>query len=221
MPGDHWQKFANIRLLFGYMYSHPGKKLVFMGDEFGQRPEWNHESSMEWHSLQYPTHQGVQQWVRDLNHLYREAHALYDMDFDSQGFEWMDFHDWENSVICFLRKGKRPSDIILAVLNLTPISRKDYIVGVPKGGFWRELLNSDGKEYGGSGLGNSGGVEASPIPCKGKEFSLSLILPPLAIILFKWEPPKPKPEPAPSVEVPHEEPQPQGPQQPQDPAEPH
>ena len=192
MPGDDWQKHANLRLLFGYMYAHPGKKLIFMGDEIAQWPEWNHESSVEWHSLQYPFHQGVQQWVRDLNHLYKREHALYDLDFDSHGFEWMDFHDWENSVISFLRKGKRPNDMILVVLNFTPIVRTNYIIGVPKGGFWKELLNSDAKDYSGSGMGNSGGVEARQISCKGKEYSLSLTLPPLGILFLKWEQPKPK-----------------------------
>ncbi len=190
MPGDDWQKCANLRLLFGYMFSHPGKKLIFMGSEFGQWPEWNHESSIEWHALQFPLHRGIQMWVRDLNNLYRRTHALYDLDFDCHGFEWMDLHDWENSVVSFLRKGKNPNDTILVVCNFTPVPRYNYIVGVPKGGFWRELLNSDGKEYGGSGTGNGGGIEARQIPCKGKEYSLGLTLPPLGVIFFQWVNPK-------------------------------
>ncbi len=187
MPGNEWQKFANLRLLFGYMYGHPGKKLIFMGGEFGQWDEWYHESSLDWHLLQYPLHQGVQKWVRDLNHLYRVEPALYELDFRMEGFEWIDFHDWEGSIVIFLRKGKNTGDLFLIVCNFTPIPRQNYRTGVPRGGFWKEVLNSDSKTYGGSGHGNFGGLEASPIPSHGKYHSLSLTLPPLGVLFFKNE----------------------------------
>ncbi|MDP2972499.1 MAG: 1,4-alpha-glucan branching protein GlgB, partial [Deltaproteobacteria bacterium] len=187
MPGNEWQKFANLRLLFGYMYGHPGKKLIFMGGEFGQWDEWYHESSLDWHLLQYPLHQGVQKWVRDLNHLYRVEPALYELDFRMEGFEWIDFHDWEGSIIIFLRKGKNTGDLFLIVCNFTPIPRQNYRTGVPRGGFWKEVLNSDSQTYGGSGHGNFGGLEASPIPSHGKYHSLSLTLPPLGVLFFKNE----------------------------------
>ena len=185
MPGDDWQKFANLRLLFGYMYTHPGKKLLFMGGEFGQWREWVHEESLEWHALQYPAHQGVQRWVRDLNHLYRREPALHELDFEPIGFEWIDFNDADNSVIAFTRKGRSTKDMILVVCNFTPVGRHNYRVGVPAGGMWQEILNSDGKEYGGSGQGNLGGIEASPLPSHGRSHSLSLTVPPLGILVFK------------------------------------
>ncbi|MGE5894816.1 MAG: 1,4-alpha-glucan branching protein GlgB [bacterium] len=187
MPGDEWQRNANLRLLFGYMYGHPGKKLLFMGGEFGQWKEWTHDESLEWHALEHPFHRQVQQWVKDLNHLYRSQPALHEKDFSNEGFEWIDFHDWENSIIAFLRKGKNPADTILVVCNLTPVLRYHYRVGVPWGGYWRELLNSDATIYGGSGQGNLGGCEAYPGPCHGKFFSLSLTLPPLGVVFFKSE----------------------------------
>ncbi len=187
MPGDEWQKCANLRLLFGYMYGHPGKKLLFMGGEFAQWREWVHEESLEWHALEYPSHQGVQRWVRDLNHLYRNEPALYELDFSNDGFEWIDFHDWEESAISFIRKGKDTHDIILVVCNFTPVPRLNYRVGVPRGGYWKEMLNSDAEIYGGTNLGNSGGVEAAPIPAHGRDRSLSLILPPLGVIFLKNE----------------------------------
>lgn len=185
MPGDDWQKFANLRLLFGYMYCHPGKKLVFMGGEFGQRNEWRHEEGLDWHLLDFPSHEGIERWVKDLNHLSRQEPALYEKDFSAEGFEWIDHGDWENSIISFLRKGRE--DIVLVVCNFTPLPRFNYRLGVPLGGFWKEMLNSDAKEYGGSGLGNMGGVEAQPIPFHGRDYSLSLTLPPLAVIIFKRE----------------------------------
>ncbi len=185
MPGDEWQRCANLRLLFGYMYAHPGKKLLFMGGEFAQWKEWNHDESLEWHVLQYPSHRGIQEWVRDLNHLYRTEPALYELDFSREGFEWADFCDWEESIISFLRKGKSTNDTILIVCNFTPVPRFGYRIGVPKGGFWQELLNSDAVQYGGSNLGNSGGVEASPVRIHGRDFSLSLTLPPLSALFLK------------------------------------
>jgi 1,4-alpha-glucan branching enzyme len=187
MPGDDWQKYANLRLLFGYMYGHPGKKLLFMGGELAQWREWNHDESLEWHVLQYPFHQGVQRWVKDLNYFYKTESAMYELDFSKEGFEWIDFCDWEQSIVSFTRKGKSTDDIILIVCNLTPVPKYNYRVGVPKGGFWREVLNSDANLYGGSGHGNLGGIEAAPIPSHGKYYSLSLILPPLGILFFKSE----------------------------------
>jgi 1,4-alpha-glucan branching enzyme len=187
MSGDEWQKYANLRLLFGYMYGHPGKKLLFMGAELAQWKEWNHDESLEWHVLQYPLHQGVQRWVKDLNHLYRTEKALYELDFDREGYEWIDFHNWEQSIISFLRKGKNTDEMILAVCNFTPVARYNYRTGVPRGGFWKEVLNSDAKIYGGSGHGNMGGAEASPVPADRRDLSLSLTLPPLGILFFKQE----------------------------------
>ncbi|MEW6328297.1 MAG: 1,4-alpha-glucan branching protein GlgB [Thermodesulfobacteriota bacterium] len=187
MPGDERDRSANLRLLFGYMYGHPGKKLLFMGGEFGQCREWVHEESLEWHVLEYPAHHGVQRWLRDLNHFYRAEPAMHELDFEAEGFEWIDFYDWEQSVISFIRKGKNTDDIILVVCNFTPVPRQNYRVGVPRGGFWREVLNSDARIYWGGNWGNSGGVEAAPIPAHGQYHSLSLILPPLSVIFFKSE----------------------------------
>ncbi|OGP63818.1 MAG: 1,4-alpha-glucan branching enzyme [Deltaproteobacteria bacterium RBG_13_53_10] len=187
MPGDDWQRNANLRLLYGYMYGHPGKKLLFMGGEFGQWREWVHEESLEWHVLQYPLHQGIRSWVKDLNGLYRSEPSLYELDFGQEGFEWADFHDWENSIISFFRKGKNPETLFLIVCNLTPVPRRNYRIGVPRGGFWKEVLNSDAKVYGGSGYGNLGGVEAAPITAHGRHFSLSLVLPPLGALFLKKE----------------------------------
>ena len=185
MPGDPWQKFANLRLLLGFMFTHPGKKLLFMGGEFGQVREWTHEESLDWHLLEDPLHRGVQKWTEDLNHLYRKEPALYEFDFEQRGFEWVDFSDWEKSIVCFLRKGKSPEDSILVVSNFTPETREDYKIGVPMDGFWEEILNSDAKEYGGSGKGNLGGVEAVPDPMHGRKYSLPLCVPPLGILVLK------------------------------------
>ncbi len=185
MPGDEWQRNANLRLMLGYMYGHPGKKLLFMGGEFAQWKEWDHDQSLEWHVLDHPSHKGIQQWVRDLNHLYKHEQALHDLDFSSDGFEWIDFHDWEESIISFIRKGRKNDEMILAVCNFTPVVRHNYRVGVPGGGFWRELLNSDAGIYGGSGAGNAGGKNADPVPAQGRDCSLLLTLPPLGILFFK------------------------------------
>jgi len=185
MPGDDWQKFANLRLLLGYMYAQPGKKLVFMGGEFGQRREWAHDESLEWHLLAYAPHQGVRKWVTDLNRLYREEPALHEMDCEPAGFEWIDCNDSESSVLSFIRTGRSTDDIILVVCNFTPVPRPDYKIGVPRDGFWQEALNSDALEYDGSGYGNRGGVEASSVSVHGRPFSLTLALPPLALMFFK------------------------------------
>jgi 1,4-alpha-glucan branching enzyme len=185
MPGDEWQQFANLRLLFGYMWTHPGKKLLFMGCEFGQRREWQHEESLEWHVLQYPLHAGVQRWVEDINRFYRQQPALHQEDFRSAGFEWVDCDDADNSVLSYLRHGHDPNDVLLVVCNFTPVRRDNYAVGVPRGGWWQECLNSDATLYGGSGQGNLGGVEASPVAAHGRYHSLRLSLPPLATIVMK------------------------------------
>ncbi len=187
MPGDDWQKFANLRLLYGYMYCHPGKKLLFMGGEFGQWQEWYHEESLHWHLLQYAPHQGIKHWVEDLNRFIRSEPALHQRDFENEGFEWVDATDSEKSVISFLRRGWSPDEELLVVCNMTPVVRQNYRVGVPGAGYWREILNSDAKDYGGSGQGNMGGVESSPVPYHGRYHSISLTLPPLGILVFKRE----------------------------------
>ena len=184
MPGDTWQQFANLRLLYGYMWGHPGKKLLFMGGEFGQRREWSHEEGLEWWVLQYPEHAGIQRWVADLNALLRTEPALHEVDFGQAGFEWIDCHDADASVISFLRR-PRSGPPVLVVCNFTPVPRTNYVVGVPEGGYWRELLNSDAMHYGGSGMGNIGGVEAAPVPAQGRFHSLALTLPPLATLFLK------------------------------------
>ncbi len=185
MPGNHRQKLANLRLLFGYQYTHPGKKLLFMGGEIGQWAEWSHEGSVEWHLLQFQSHYGLWHWVGDLNRLYRSEPALHELDFDGGGFEWVDFSDHDQSVVSYLRKGKSPQETVLIVCNFTPVSRYQYRVGVPSGGFWKELLNSDGEPYGGSGEGNFGGVHASPEGMHGRNHSVEITLPPLGIVVFK------------------------------------
>ncbi|HEV2379302.1 MAG TPA: 1,4-alpha-glucan branching protein GlgB [Terriglobia bacterium] len=188
MPGDAWQVFANLRVLFGYMFGQPGKKLLFMGDEFGQGHEWNPDHSLDWHLLEYPQHRGVWQWVRDLNRTYAAEPALHELDFDATGFEWIDCNDAMQSTISFIRRGRSTNDVILAVCNFTPVPRWDYHVGVPRGGYWREILNSDSSLYGGSGLGNSGGAQAAPVSVHGRPYSLDITLPPLATVFFKSPP---------------------------------
>jgi 1,4-alpha-glucan branching enzyme len=183
MPGDYWQKFANLKLLYGYMYGQPGKKLLFMGGEFGQWSEWYHEASLDWHLLDAPLHRGLQRWLEDLNRAYRNEPALFTQDFTPAGFEWIDCNDVLQSVVTFLRKG-RQGELILVACNFTPVPRHYYRVGVPVGGYWRELLNSDASVYGGSGHGNLGGQDAAPIPCHGRSHSLNLTLPPLGVVFF-------------------------------------
>jgi len=185
MPGDDWQQFANLRLLYGYMWAHPGKKLLFMGGEFGQRREWSHDESLEWHVLQYPLHEGVQRWVADLNRVYRDNPALHARDFSTEGFRWVQRGDWEQSALSFLRLADEGVPPVLVVCNFTPVPRFNYRVGVPRGGYWREMLNSDATAYGGSGLGNHGGAEAVPMPYEDYSHSLTLTLPPLAAVFFK------------------------------------
>jgi 1,4-alpha-glucan branching enzyme len=185
MPGDDWQKFASLKLLIGFMYTHPGKKLLFMGGEFGQRGEWNHEESLEWHLLGYPPHQGVQKWVRDLNHFYRSTPALYERDFEQDGFQWVGLGDWEHSLASFTRTGKDAESLVLVVCNFTPVVHTKYRIGVSARGFWREEMNSDAKDYGGSGQGNLGGVESEPIPRHDRDHSISITVPPLSVLIFK------------------------------------
>jgi 1,4-alpha-glucan branching enzyme len=187
MSGDDWQKFANLRLLFGYMYGQPAKKLLFMGGEFGQWREWNHDESLEWHLTQYAPHAGLQRWVADLNALYRREPALFERDFEGEGFEWIDANDSDQSVLSFLRRGRSTGTLLLVAANFTPVPRPNYRLGVPRPGFWREIMNSDALEYGGSGWGNLGGVQSVPVPCHGRPHSLTVTLPPLAAVFFRSE----------------------------------
>uniref|UniRef100_A0A7C3J3R3 1,4-alpha-glucan branching enzyme n=1 Tax=Candidatus Methanomethylicus mesodigestus TaxID=1867258 RepID=A0A7C3J3R3_9CREN len=183
MPGDEWQKFANMRLLLGYMFAHPGKKLLFMGGEFGQWHEWSHERGLDWGQLDRPLNSGLFRWVSDLNKFYRGERCLWEADFSPSGFQWVDFRDWEASTISFLRKSG-DGDLVLAAFNFTPVPRFNYVVGVPRMGTWREVLNSDAQIYGGSGLGNLGKVEAKS-GSHGMPHSLSITLPPLGCVYFK------------------------------------
>lgn len=184
MAGDVWQKFANLRLLYSYMFAQPGKKLLFMGGEFGQWREWSHDTGLDWHLLMFPSHQGVLRVISDLNRLYRSEPALHEFDCDPKGFEWVDANDADASVYSFLRKSRR-GETILVVLNATPVVREDYRVGVPAGGWWREMFNSDSEYYWGSGQGNAGGVMAEETPSHGRPFSLRLRLPPLGALFLK------------------------------------
>jgi 1,4-alpha-glucan branching enzyme len=184
MPGDDWQRFANLRLLCGYMWTHPGKKLLFMGGEFGQWSEWNHESSLEWHLLDQPLHRGLSQWIADLNRTLRDSAALHTLDFDAAGFQWVDASDAEHSVLTYLRRSNS-DEYLLVACNFTPVPRHNYRVGVPVAGRWREVLNSDAPIYGGSGVGNLGGVDTVPMPSHGRYQSLVITLPPLAMLVFE------------------------------------
>ena len=185
MPGDYWQKFANLRLLFGYMFGQPGKKLLFMGGEFGQWNEWYHEVSLDWHLLEYPSHAGVQRWLADLNRVYREQPALHEVDFDWTGFEWIDCNDVDASILTFLRRGQTAGRCGPGGLQFYAGAPPQLSGRRPHGGFWQELLNSDAQEYGGSGLGNAGGLDAESWPHHGRPFSLNLTLPPLATVFLK------------------------------------
>jgi 1,4-alpha-glucan branching enzyme len=187
MPGDLWQQFANLRLLFAYQCAHPGKKLLFMGQELAQRGEWYEASSLDWHLLQYDSHRGVQNLVRDLNKLLASEPALHEVDFNWQGFEWIDANDADNSVFAFARHGKKPEDLLIVILNATPVVREGYRIGVPQPGFYSEILNTDAATYGGSNVGNLGGQNASNQPSQGRAHSLCLTLPPLAAVFLKWQ----------------------------------
>jgi 1,4-alpha-glucan branching enzyme len=185
MPGDLWQRFANLRLTYGYMWTHPGKKLLFMGGDFGQWNEWNYNESLQWHLLQWQSHQGVQRYLADLNALYRREPALHQVDFEWFGFEWIDCHNWQDSVLSFLRKAKDPEDYLLVCCNFTPVPRIDYKIGVPEACWFDEISNSDSKFYGGSDLGNGGGIQAVPQESHGRPASMEITLPPLATVVFK------------------------------------
>jgi 1,4-alpha-glucan branching enzyme len=187
MPGDYWQKFASLRVLLSYMYAQPGKKLLFMGTEFGQWSEWNHESSLEWPLLGSANHAGLRLMVGDLNFLYRSAPALHTAEYNSSSFEWIDAHDGEKNIISFLRKGRTDEEQIAVVCNFSPMPRPNYRIGIPRRGFWNEIFNSNANQYGGTGQGNFGGVETVPIPLHGRNYSLTVDVPPLAAVFFRWE----------------------------------
>src|SRR5579862_1957947 len=187
MPGDLWQQFANLRLLYGYMFAHPGKKLMFMGGEFGQREEWNHGTSLEWHLLEFASHRGLQNLTMDLNAIYRNEAPLHEVDFEWHGFEWLDCNDADASVLSFLRRAKNTENFIVVVANATPVLREDYRVGVPEPGFYREILNTDAEKFGGTNVGNLGGVYAEPVPWGNRTHSINLRLPPLATLYLKHE----------------------------------
>jgi 1,4-alpha-glucan branching enzyme len=188
MPGDEWQKFANLRALYGMMWSQPGKQLLFMGGEFGQWAEWNHDASLDWHLLEREPHQGLQRWVRDLNTAYRGEPALHELDCDPAGFQWIDCNDNEQSTLVWLRRARSRRDLIVVACNLTPVPRENYRVGVPEAGHWHEILNSDAPLYGGSGQGNLGGLESVPVAWHGHPQSIVMTLPPLAVVYFKHAP---------------------------------
>jgi 1,4-alpha-glucan branching enzyme len=185
MAGDDWQKFANLRLLYGGMYAQPGQKLLFMGGEFAQWGEWNHDRSLDWHLAEFAPHSGMQKWLKDLNAFYAGEPALHELNCSPNGFEWVDANDLQQSVTAFLRKSSKPEDTVLVVCNFTPVPRRNYRVGVPTGGFWKELLNSDASSYWGGGIGNLGGMDADALPAHGRRYSLNLTLPPLSAVFFK------------------------------------
>jgi 1,4-alpha-glucan branching enzyme len=199
MPGDVWQKFANLRMFYAWMYAHPGKKLLFMGQEFGQWREWNHDLSLDWHLNDRPEHDGLKRLVIHLNHLYRSEPALYDQDDTYAGFEWIDFHDSDNSVVAFMRKSAG-GDVFVFAVNATPVPREAYRLGVAGEGFYEEMLNTDAQTYGGANIGNCGGLWAEPTSWQGKSHSLLLRLPPLAVVGLKRRPPQPPPPPEPAAE---------------------
>ena len=187
MPGDHWQQFANLRVLYGYMYAHPGKKLLFMGGEIGQWNEWSHQQEVDWVLLYFESHRQIREYVRTLNRLYVSQPALHEVDFSWNGFQWIDCHDVDNSIVSFFRRAKDPNDFVIVVANFTPVPREGYRLGVPVGGFYQELLNSDSALFGGGNLGNAGGVPSEPMPWQGQPHSIMITVPPLAVLFFKLE----------------------------------
>ena len=191
MPGDVWQKYANLRALYAYMFGHPGKKLLFMGGEFGQWSEWSEARSLDWHLLQFEDHRKLQRFVRDLNHFYRHEPALFEVDYSWEGFQWIDFIDAEQSIISFQRRAKEPSEMLIFVCNFTPVVRESYRVGLPIRGFYREVLNSDWTIYGGSGVTNTGLIAAQDLPWQNCKFSAPLRLPPLGVFVLKPVEPTP------------------------------
>ena len=185
MPGDLWQKFANMRLLLSYMWTHPGKKLLFMGCDFGQWNEWNYDESLQWHLLQWESHQGLKKMVADVNQLMRREPALHEVDFDYTGFEWIDCHNWQNSVLVFMRKAKDPADFVIVACNFTPVPREGYLLGVPERCWYEEIYNSDSTFYGGSNIGNGPGIMATDHMAHGRPHSVEITLPPLAVVVLK------------------------------------
>jgi 1,4-alpha-glucan branching enzyme len=185
MPGDEWQKFANLRILLGYMYAQPGKKLLFMGAEIGQWSEWSHDRSLDWHLLANPLHAGLSRWLQDLNNIYRHEPALHELDFNADGFRWIDCNDTQQSTLSLIRRGRSHRSNLIVACNFTPVPRHNYRLGAPGGGIWLELLNSDSRDYGGSGQGNLGALEAAPVPSHGFPYSLNMTLPPLAVVFLK------------------------------------
>jgi 1,4-alpha-glucan branching enzyme len=187
MPGDPWQRFANLRLYYGFMWAHPGKKLLFMGGELAQQSEWHHDTELDWSALAAEKHRGVQRLVADLNHVYRSTPALYEYDCESRGFEWIDFSDRDQCIIAFMRRGREDAALAIVVCNFTPVPRMGYRIGVPRAGHYRELINTDSTLYGGSNLGNGGGLDTVAAPCHGRDYSLGVTLPPLACLIFAWQ----------------------------------
>lgn len=185
MPGDHWQKFANLRLLLGYQWTLPGKKLLFMGGEFGQWIEWNDAQSLDWHLLEYPLHAGMQRWVSDLNRVYKENPALFELDCDPRGFSWIDCQDHDQCILAYSRQGQAPGETVVVACNFTPVPRYNYRIGVQSHAFYREILNSDASDYGGSGLGNFGGLHSDEWQHHGHPYSVSITLPPLSMVVLK------------------------------------
>jgi 1,4-alpha-glucan branching enzyme len=185
MPGDEWQQFANARAFLAYMWTHPGKKLLFMGQEIGQRSEWNSSEGVQWELLQFDVHRKLQTMMRELNRFYRAHPALYQVDFHYSGFEWVDFHDADNSIIAFLRRAEDPKDFLLICCNFTPVPRDKYGFGVPEPGAYREIFNTDSEWFGGSNMGNGNPVESKPVPRHGREHSISITLPPLGVVVFQ------------------------------------
>lgn len=184
LPGDDWQKFANMRMLFGYMFAHPGKKLMFMGGELGQWKEWNHDSSIDWRLLENEPNKGLHRWIKDLNRTYRSVKTLFDNDFNESGFRWIDANDSVNSILSFVRYDKNHQHPVIVICNFTPMPRFNYRIGVPEEGSWKEMLNSDAREYSGSGHGNFGNVESFPVPYHQEDYSINITLPPLGIVMF-------------------------------------
>jgi 1,4-alpha-glucan branching enzyme len=185
-PGDEWQRFANLRLLLGYQFTQPGKKLLFMGGEIAQYREWKHDESLDWNLLEHAPHQGIQRWVRDLNTTYRAEPSLHELDCEPEGFRWIDCNDAEQSTLVYLRQGSTAPPVVVAI-NFTPIPRHNYRIGVPRAGDWVEILNSDAPLYGGSGQGNLGKATATPVAAHGHDHSLCVTLPPLALVAFRGE----------------------------------
>jgi 1,4-alpha-glucan branching enzyme len=188
MPGDEWQRFANVRAFLAYMYTHPGKKLLFMGSEIGQYEEWNHDSSVPWDVLTFDFHRKLQDLARELNRLYGASPALYEVDYHYSGFEWVDFHDVQNSIIAFIRRAENPADFLLICCNFTPVVREEYEFSVPEAGYYEEILNTDSELFGGSNVGNGGGVMAKPTPKGDRKYTIAITLPPLAVMVFRWTP---------------------------------